>query len=135
MKNSLVGLLTLTAIALVLLWVFSLGRQTQGFADGGSYGETNSRGTFTMYYANWCPHCVKVKPLFSDFMGSGRVVVNGVPIGIRMVEEKEIQRGTDPDIKGFPSFLYSDAAGKTVEFDGPRTPDGFMKFLEQQILS
>lgn len=68
-------------------------------------------------------------------MGSGRVVVNGVPIGIRMVEEKEIQRGVDPDIKGFPSFLYSDAAGRTVEFEGPRTPDGFMKFLETQILS
>ena len=68
-------------------------------------------------------------------MGSGRVVVNGVPIGIRMVEEKEIQRGVDPDIKGFPSFLYSDAAGKILEFEGPRTPDGFMNFLEKQILS
>lgn len=67
-------------------------------------------------------------------MKDGQVVVNGVPIGIRMVEEKQIQRGTDPDIKGFPSFLYSDASGKIVEFDGPRTPDGFMKFLETQIL-
>lgn len=133
MKNTLVGLFTLTAIALVLVWVFSLGGQKQGFQGG--YGETNQRGTFTMYYADWCPHCVKVKPLFKDFMKDGQVVVNGVPIGIRMVEEKQIQRGTDPDIKGFPSFLYSDASGRTLEFDGPRTPDGFMKFLETQILS
>lgn len=134
MKNTLVGLFTLVSIALVLVWVFSLGGQKQGF-QGGGYGETNPRGTFTMYYADWCPHCVKVKPLFKGFMGSGEVVVNSVPIGIRMVEEKEINRGTDPDIKGFPSFLYSDAAGKTLEFDGPRTPDGFMNFLETQILS
>lgn len=133
MKNTLVGLFTLVSIALVLVWVFSLGGQKQGFQGG--YGETNQRGTFTMYYADWCPHCVKVKPLFKDFMKDGQVVVNGVPIGIRMVEEKQIKRGTDPDIKGFPSFLYSDAAGRTLEFDGPRTPDGFMKFLETQILS
>jgi hypothetical protein len=52
-----------------------------------------------------------------------------------MVEEKEIKKGVDPDVKGYPSFLYTDAAGKTVEFDGPRTPDGFMEFLKTQILS
>jgi len=134
MKPSLIGLITLSAIALLALYAFSLGRSTQGFT-GGAYGETNSRGTFTMYYADWCPHCVKVKPLFKDFMGDGRVMVNGVPIGIKMVEEKQIQKGVDPDVKGFPSFLYSDAAGHTLEFNGPRTPDGFTKFLEEQILS
>jgi thiol-disulfide isomerase/thioredoxin len=136
MKPSVVGLITLTAIALLALYAFSLGSQAlkQGFQ--GDYGKTDARGTFVMYYADWCPHCVKAKPIFKRFMGDkGMVVVNGVPIGIKMVEEKQIQKGVDPDVKGFPSFLYSDAAGKTVEFDGPRTPDGFMKFLEQQVLS
>lgn len=68
-------------------------------------------------------------------MGNGSVSVNGTNIKCRMVEEKQIQKGVDPDIKGYPSLLYSDAAGRVVEFSGPRTPDGFMQFLKQQILS
>jgi thiol-disulfide isomerase/thioredoxin len=109
-----------------------LGASTEGFQ---AYGETNERGTFTMYYADWCPHCKSAKPIFKDFMGSGIVQVNGQPIRVRMVEEKEHQKGVDPDVKGYPSFLYSDSAGRVVEFNGPRNAEGFMKFLEEQILS
>lgn len=133
MKPSLVGLLGITAIIILFLALINLSSTQEGFEN--KYGETNERGTFTMYYADWCPHCQTAKPMFKDFMGTGIVQVNGVPIKLKMVEEKQIQKGVDPDVKGYPSFLYSDSAGKVVEFNGPRTPDGFMKFLETQILS
>ena len=137
MKPALVGLITLTVIALFLVYAIYIGTRNpyDGFADGGSYGKTNAQGTFTMYYADWCPHCQTAKPLFKDFMGPGVVKINGIPIKCQMKEEKQIQKGQDPDVKGYPSFLYSDSAGKVVEFEGPRTADGFMKFLEKQILS
>jgi thiol-disulfide isomerase/thioredoxin len=133
MKPSLVGLILLVCIALLLVTTIRLGMTSnEGFS---SYGETNERGTFTMYYADWCPHCQNVKPLFKDFMGTGVVKVNGLPVKVKMVEEKQIQKGVDPDIKGYPSFLYSDSAGKVVEFNGPRNANGFMEFLKQEILS
>jgi thiol-disulfide isomerase/thioredoxin len=131
MKASVVSLIALTIFILVLLALAYTGR-SEGFS---SYGETNDRGTFIMYYADWCPHCQNVKPLFKDFMGTGVVKVNGLPVKVKMVEEKQIKKGVDPEIRGYPSFLYSDAAGKTVEYDGPRTPDGFMEFLKTKILS
>lgn len=129
MKPSLIALLAGVIIFIVLV---RMANTSEGFQ---SYGETNERGTFTMYYADWCPHCQTVKPLFKDFMGTGVVKVNGIPIKVRMVEEKEHQKGVDPDVKGFPSFLYSDAAGRVVEYNGPRTADGFMQFLKEKILS
>jgi thiol-disulfide isomerase/thioredoxin len=132
MKPSLIALIGIIAFIIGLIAVARLG-YNEGFS--GTYGETNSRGTFTMYYADWCPHCQSAKPMFKDFMGPGIIQVNGVPINLKMVEEKQIQKGVDPEIQGYPSFLYSDAAGKIVEYSGPRTPDGFMKFLETQILS
>jgi thiol-disulfide isomerase/thioredoxin len=134
MKPSLIGLILLVSIIILLLGVTSLGFSTEGF-ESNSYGKTNDRGTFTMYYADWCPHCKSAIPIFKDFMGPGIIQVNGQPIKLKMVEEKEIQKGVDPDIKGYPSFLYSDSAGRIVEFNGPRNADGFMKFLEDQILS
>lgn len=137
MKPALTGLITLTVIALIVLSAMYMGSKLMkdGFADGGSYGKTNERGTFTMYYADWCPHCKRVEPLFKDFMGPGIVKINGLPIKCQMKEEKQIKKGVDPEVKGYPTFLYSDSAGKVVEFEGPRTADGFMKFLETQILS
>jgi thiol-disulfide isomerase/thioredoxin len=135
MKKSLLGLILVLGVVLILLAVSGVGVTYKGEGFTNSYGQTNDRGTFTMYYADWCPHCKSAKPMFKDFMGTGIIQVNGQPIKLRMVEEKEIKKGVDPEVRGYPSFLYSDAAGKVVEFDGPRNSDGFMKFLETQILS
>ena len=135
MKPSLIATIALVVISLVLVSAISMSKEGF-FGDAATaIGQTNDRGTFTMYYADWCPHCQTAKPLFKDFMGTGIIQVNGQPIKLKMVEEKQIQKGVDPQVDGYPSFLYSDAAGKVVQFDGPRTPDGFMKFLETQILS
>jgi len=143
MKPALLGLVVLAFIALVCVsgLYYSMSK-SEGFldpltAENGNtvVGETNSRGTFTLYYADWCPHCKTIKPLFKEFMGDGVVKVEGQPVAVKMVEEKHIQKGVDPEVKGFPTLLYSDASGKTVEFNGPRTTDGFMEFLKQKVLS
>ena len=139
MKPAVIGLITIVLAGLLVVGLVSFNGYSlyQGFQNGtnGSIGTTNSRGTFTLYYADWCPHCKTIKPMFQEFMGNGSVSVDGSPVKLKMVEEKQIQKGVDPPIQGYPSLLYSDAAGKIVEFNGPRTPDGFMQFLKQQILS
>jgi hypothetical protein len=72
-----------------------------------------------------------VKPLFTDFMGSGTVQVNGKPVKCTMVNAE-----TNPDavkglnIKGYPSFLLN-KDGKLIEFNGQRNADGFMSFLNE----
>lgn len=134
MKPAMIAIIALVVITLFMIGmssgnVFSV---TQGFND---YGKTNAQGTFTMYYADWCPHCQTAKPLFKAYMESGTKNINGVLVKMRMIEEKQIQKGVDPDVKGYPSFLYTDAAGKTVEFDGPRNAQGFDAFLKNTILS
>jgi thiol-disulfide isomerase/thioredoxin len=142
MKPALIGIITLVIIGLALVYVVNSGSmlkqgfQDQMFAPNGNVliGETNPRGTFTLYYADWCPHCKTIKPLFRDFMGDGILTVNDSKVKVRMVEEKHIKKGVDPDIQGFPTLLYSDSAGQTVEFNGPRTPDGFMEFLKKSVI-
>lgn len=131
MKPAMTGLLILT-VAILLMLYLSQSNSAQGFQD---IGETNERGTFTLYYADWCPHCKTVKPLFKEFMENGIKWIDGKPVRCRMVEEKERQKGVDPEVRGYPTLLYSDASGRVVEFDGPRNADGFMKFLREQILS
>jgi len=135
MKPALLGLIGFILVALLLVSAisYSNARVYQGFEN--PIGETNSRGTFTLYYADWCPHCKTIKPVFKSFMGDGKVKVGNSNVNIKMVEEKQIQKGVDPEVQGYPSLLYSDSAGKIVEFNGPRTTDGFMQFLKEQVLS
>jgi thiol-disulfide isomerase/thioredoxin len=131
MKPALIGLIGLVVAILFMIGMSQGSGVSQGFGD---YGKTNERGTFTMYYADWCPHCQTAKPLFKAYMESGVKNINGILVKMRMIEEKQIQKGVDPDVKGYPTFLYTDAAGKIVEFSGPRNAQGFDKFLKSTIL-
>lgn len=87
-----------------------------------------------MYYADWCPHCKTVKPAFQAWSKDGFVTAAGKQVTVRMVEQ-----GEKPDevsskgIKGFPSFLLETAEGKSVEFQGDRTPAAYLAFLEEQL--
>jgi thiol-disulfide isomerase/thioredoxin len=123
-------------VVAVLLVVISLYNRDviQGFVSGmGSLSGGSSEPVFTMYYVDWCPHCKAVKPLFTDFMGSGTVQVNGKPVKCTMVNAE-----TNPDavkglnVKGYPSFLLN-KGGNMIEFNGERTADGFMSFLNQNM--
>lgn len=115
-------------IGLLLLLRF-IQRSREGFQSG-----SGGADTFTMYYADWCPHCKAVKPAFQEWSKNGFVTAAGKQVKVRMVEQ-----GEKPDevaakgIKGFPTFVLETAGGKTVEFQGERTPEAYLAFLEEQL--
>jgi thiol-disulfide isomerase/thioredoxin len=117
-------------VILILLTVITKGKE--GFIAGFGTAGAPPVGTFTMYYADWCPHCKTVKPDFADFAKAGVVTVNGRNVAVKMVEESEKEKMAGKDIKGFPTFLFETAAGQSVEYSGPRTRDSWMDFLAEQ---
>jgi thiol-disulfide isomerase/thioredoxin len=127
MKTRFIYLIGVIIGLLVLLRLIQ--RSKEGFQSG-----SGGADTFTLYYAEWCPHCKTVKPDFEKWSKNGFVTVGGKNVKVRMVEQSE-----KPDevaakgIKGFPTFLLETAQGKTVEFQGERNPDGYLKFLEEQL--
>jgi thiol-disulfide isomerase/thioredoxin len=124
-------LLFLAGIVLILL-------ATLRFIHLGSIREAfqNLQGadTFTLYYADWCPHCQSVKPAFEEFAKNGFVTVAGKNVKVQMVQpEKEPEKAAGKPIKGYPTFLLETAQGKTVEYQGERTPSGYLEFLNKQL--
>ena len=131
MNTSKVALIAgAVVVVLILLTVISKG--TEGFIAGFGTAGAPPVGTFTMYYADWCPHCKTVKPDFADFAKAGVVTVNGRNVAVKMVEESEKEKMQGKNIKGFPTFLFETAAGQSVEYSGPRTRDSWMDFLAEQ---
>lgn len=125
-------LLIAGAVVVVLVLLATIKTGSEGFVSGFGTAGAPPVGTFTMYYADWCPHCKTVKPEFSEFAKGGVVSVNGRNVAVRMVEESEKEKLAGKTIKGFPSFLFETAAGDSVEYSGPRTRDSWMDFLAEQ---
>lgn len=117
-----------TIIGLMIL-LRVIKRSREGFQSG------SGADTFTLYYAEWCPHCKAVKPAFQEWAKNGFVMAAGKQVKVRMVEQGEApEEVTAKGIKGFPTFLLETAEGKTVEFQGDRTPEGYLKFLETELV-
>jgi thiol-disulfide isomerase/thioredoxin len=128
MKTRFIYLLGVIIGLLVLLRFIQ--RSKEGFQND----IAGAADTFTLYYAEWCPHCKTVKPAFTDWAKNGFVTAAGKNVKVRMVEQSEKpEEIAAKGIKGFPTFLLETADGKKVEFQGDRTPEGYLKFLEEQL--
>jgi protein disulfide-isomerase A1 len=81
------------------------------------------------FYAPWCGHCKKLEPIYNElaqkFKSNSNVVIAKMDATLNEVEEVSIQ--------GFPTIKYWAANNKNspIDFDGDRTLDGFVKFLEK----
>jgi thiol-disulfide isomerase/thioredoxin len=107
------------------------------FADKGAIEPpaATPTGTFTMYYADWCGHCQKVKPIFSQLVSQSPLRVGGRTVTVQMISpEKEPAKAKDVKIDGFPTFIFKNAkTGAQTPYNGERNLDGFMAFLQQQV--
>ncbi len=132
MKNRILILFGATIAVLLVIRFLSMRRE--GFVDSTGPISTQGADIFTLYYVDWCPHCKSVKPAFEDFAKNGFVTVAGKNVKVRAIEcEKQSKEAEGKPIKGYPTFLLETAEGKTVEYQGDRTPEAWMAFLNEQL--
>ncbi len=101
-----------------------LGSMFEGFRSG---------AVFTMFGVDWCPHCVKAKPLFESL--GPTVTIGGHAVTLRYINpEEQKDAAKDYVIDGYPTFYFENGNTK-VKYSGPRTAAGFQEFLQQQLSS
>jgi thiol-disulfide isomerase/thioredoxin len=101
-----------------------LGSMFEGFRSG---------AVFTMFGVDWCPHCVKAKPLFESL--GPTVTIGGHAVTLRYINpEEQKDAAKDYVIEGYPTFYFENGNTK-VKYSGPRTAAGFQEFLQQQLSS
>jgi glutaredoxin len=87
--------------------------------------------TMTMFGVDWCPHCVSAKPIFES-LGS-TMTIGGQDVVLRVINpEKDKSAAAGYELDGYPTF-YFEKAGQRQKYSGPRTKDGFLQFLQQQM--
>jgi len=118
-------LYVLLGLAVVAVVVYALCPRNEGFS---------SVETFTLYYADWCPHCKAVKPVFSQWSSSGSVTVKDKTVLTKMVEAD-----TSPDlvsqagVKGFPTMILTKSDGSSVEYKGDRSVSAWEEWLGSNL--
>jgi thiol-disulfide isomerase/thioredoxin len=128
MRNTTKYFLILLAALAVLLLLGVIGKPAEGFSGGAGVD------SFTMYYADWCPHCQSVKPAFKSWSSSGSTKVGGKTVFLSMVEaDANPDKLKGKPVKGYPTFLLETADGKFKEFDGDRTPAGWTEWLTKNL--
>ena len=92
-----------------------------------------SAPTFTMYYADWCPHCKSIKPTFKTWSSAGSVNVGGKTVFVDMVEaDSNPDKMKGKPVKGYPTFLL-EKNGQFTEFEGERNPAGWESWLAKNV--
>ncbi len=122
-------LLAITIVVLIAA-VYFYPRIREGFTDG------SADATFTMVYAEWCPHCKTVKPMFKEAVDASPITLNGKKVNFEMVEEKETEKlKALPKVDGFPTFFLKTAAnvGAPIQYNGERDVSAMKSFIESHL--
>jgi thiol-disulfide isomerase/thioredoxin len=85
-----------------------------------------------LFYADWCPHCVRFKPHFEQVMNevNGQTGKDGKKLRLELVDcVANADLGKKYDVSGYPTVKILNDDGTQIEYGGERTYEGLRKYL------
>lgn len=88
-------------------------------------------GSFTMYHADWCPHCKNALPDFNNVISNSNdyTKIKCEAIESEQDEFLKLEDTIKDKIQGFPTYIYCDKKGKCEVYSGGRDKDSIKEFL------
>jgi thiol-disulfide isomerase/thioredoxin len=149
LANPLISIVTIAIILIFILAIFRAANLTMGFGlqahlgnlrtsftIEGFEGKESNSPSLVMYYADWCGHCKRAKPLLEAAKGEYKGKVKIVMLNAEDPENASLLK--QEDVQGFPTIRYYKSgmpeAGKKSnyeEYNGERTKEDFLQFLNR----
>ena len=119
------GLYVLICCSILLIVLIYIQRRREGFTN-------SNNNELVIVKASWCGHCKTAMPDFKRLVSASPISLpNGSKVVVRMLDEKDNKSEVDAmSVKGFPTIIYKSSDGKQIEYQGERTYDGVMSFLQ-----
>ncbi|OIT03332.1 PREDICTED: protein disulfide-isomerase-like [Nicotiana attenuata] len=81
------------------------------------------------FYAPWCGHCKALAPILDEvavsFEKDSNVLIAKLDATANDIRTDEF------DVKGFPTLYFKSASGKLSQYNGERTKEAIIEFIEQ----
>ena len=98
----------------------------------------NMENGVALFYADWCGHCKRFKPLYEEFaqQASGKFQV--AQIDFAKARKNDRENGTSKcekfasSVKGYPTVLFI-KGGAAEEYNGERSIEGLMKKADEVL--
>ncbi|KAK9865288.1 hypothetical protein WJX84_012094 [Apatococcus fuscideae] len=86
------------------------------------------QNTMIEFYAPWCGHCKTLAPIYEEvgefFQKNKTVTIAKMDATANDVPDGRFQ------VKGFPTLMFVDSKGEIKPYEGERTKDGLVEFIE-----
>nr|Q9XF61.1 RecName: Full=Protein disulfide-isomerase; Short=PDI; Flags: Precursor [Datisca glomerata]AAD28260.1 protein disulfide isomerase homolog [Datisca glomerata] len=81
------------------------------------------------FYAPWCGHCKQLAPILDEVAVSFE---NDPDVLIAKLDATANDYPTNTfDVKGYPTLYFKSASGELLQYDGGRTKEDFIEFIEK----
>ncbi|KAG5525078.1 hypothetical protein RHGRI_031680 [Rhododendron griersonianum] len=81
------------------------------------------------FYAPWCGHCKKLAPILDEVAASFQ---NDADVVIAKIDATANDIPSDVfDVKGYPTLYFRSASGNLLQYDGDRTKDDMIEFIQK----
>ncbi|KAF8092632.1 hypothetical protein N665_0407s0012 [Sinapis alba] len=81
------------------------------------------------FYAPWCGHCQKIAPILDEVALAFK---NDPSVIIAKLDATANDIPSEPfDVKGFPTIYFRSVSGNVVAYEGDRTKEDFISFIEK----
>ncbi|XP_074296655.1 protein disulfide-isomerase-like [Silene latifolia] len=81
------------------------------------------------FYAPWCGHCQKLAPILDEvalsFKDDPDVVIAKLDATANDITDEAF------DVKGYPTLYFRTASGKLEQFEGDRTKEGIIEYIQK----
>ena len=104
--------------------------------ENNNVSPTGNDINMVLFYADWCPHCQKIKPLWNRFTDSmNGDSVNGRNINVMKVHCPDNEAVCKVnDVSGYPTIKCM-SSDHTEEYNGERTLESLREFVNRFVNS
>jgi len=92
----------------------------------------DSKDVFIEFYASWCGHCKRLKPIWDTVGDKYTTIKDRIVIAKMEVQDNDLPPSVSFRISGFPTIKFKPAGSRDfIDYEGDRSFESLISFVEE----